>query len=100
MNEGVSVRNVCYARGSVDILRNVYVSVPKAEIYCLLGPSGCGKTTLLRCIVGRLNPSDGDISLFGLALGHPCLRVPGELVSISKFANRMNYLNHFHYTRK
>ncbi|XP_074595382.1 ABC transporter G family member 20-like [Brevipalpus obovatus] len=77
-NEGVSVRNVCYGKGSVDILRNVYVSVPKAEIYCLLGPSGCGKTTLLRCIVGRLNPSDGDISLFGLALGHPHLRVPGS----------------------
>lgn len=78
MKEGVCVRNLSFSHGKVDILRNVSLCVFQSHIYCLLGPSGCGKTTLLRCIVGRLNPGEGDVSIFGYGLGHACLRIPGK----------------------
>ena len=46
-------------------LENVNMSVPRGTIYGLLGPSGCCKTTLLRCIVGRLKPRHGTVTVFG-----------------------------------
>ncbi|KAF8781921.1 ABC transporter G family member 23 like protein [Argiope bruennichi] len=51
--------------------------VEKGIIYGLLGPSGCGKTTLLRCIVGRHQPSSGTIKIFGKSPGHDDCTVPG-----------------------
>ncbi|CAG2112683.1 unnamed protein product, partial [Medioppia subpectinata] len=46
-------------------------------IYGLLGSSGCGKTTLLKCALGRLEPSKGSIHLFGRKPGSPESKVPG-----------------------
>ncbi len=33
----------------------------------LIGPSGCGKSTLLKVIAGLLRPTDGEVSVAGLA---------------------------------
>jgi ABC-type multidrug transport system ATPase subunit/ABC-type multidrug transport system permease subunit len=49
----------------VQILKSVRLSVPHGTIFGLLGPSSCGKTTLLRCLVGLLEPDSGSIRLFG-----------------------------------
>ena len=38
--------------GSVEILKNLNLSVNENDFICILGPSGCGKSTLLRCIAG------------------------------------------------
>lgn len=48
----------------IDILKSINLNVPTGCIFGLLGPSSCGKTTLLRCLVGLLEPSAGSISLF------------------------------------
>lgn len=59
---------ICFPRqkpAKVDILKSVDLNVPYGSIFGLLGPSSCGKTTLLRCLVGLLEPSGGCIRLFG-----------------------------------
>jgi ABC-type multidrug transport system ATPase subunit len=48
--------------------------------YGLLGPSGCGKTTLLRCLVGRLQITQGEIIVLGKRPGSRGHEVPGRLV--------------------
>lgn len=48
--------------------------------YGLLGPSGCGKTTLLKCIVGTLKISRGQITVLGKPPAFPGHDVPGKMV--------------------
>jgi putative ABC transport system ATP-binding protein len=49
----------------VDALRGVDFNAKLGELTFIVGPSGCGKTTLLSVITGLLNPSAGDVELFG-----------------------------------
>ncbi len=46
-------------------LKSVSANIGENEFFTLLGPSGCGKTTLLRCIAGFEEPTEGEILLYG-----------------------------------
>ena len=50
---------------STAALNGVSFDVKEGEFLSILGPSGCGKTTLLRIIVGLLEPTDGRILMDG-----------------------------------
>ena len=50
---------------AVHALADVSLDIRDNEFFTLLGPSGCGKTTLLRCIAGFEQPTEGRILLFG-----------------------------------
>ncbi|KAH7645562.1 LOW QUALITY PROTEIN: ABC transporter G family member 20 [Dermatophagoides farinae] len=77
----VDVRDVTFTYGfgqkSLLTLKKINVSVPQGKIYALLGSSGCGKTTLLRCVLGRLQPQSGVIRVFGQEPGSEYSPVPG-----------------------
>jgi len=45
--------------------RDVDLALRPGEVYCLLGPNGAGKTSLLLQIVGDLEPTSGQITIFG-----------------------------------
>lgn len=47
---------------------DVTLEIRRGELVCLLGPSGAGKTTLLRLMSGMIEPSSGDVSVFGVPL--------------------------------
>ncbi|HEY2837647.1 MAG TPA: ABC transporter ATP-binding protein [Pirellulales bacterium] len=70
---GVAVhcQRVCKAFGDGDtrvrVLHDVEVEVRAGEMSLLVGPSGCGKTTLISIIAGLLEPTAGDVTLFGTA---------------------------------
>lgn len=50
----------------VRALHGIDVDVFSSELTLLVGPSGCGKTTLISIIAGLLNPTAGDLDLFGI----------------------------------
>lgn len=70
----VSVRGVSVAYGETTVLREVSFEVGAGEVFGILGGSGSGKTSLLRCLIGLLEPSAGEILLAGASL----LRASGE----------------------
>ncbi len=49
----------------VRALHGIDVDVLSSELTLLVGPSGCGKTTLISLVAGLLNPTAGEITLFG-----------------------------------
>jgi putative ABC transport system ATP-binding protein len=51
----------------VRALQRIDVEIFASELTLLVGPSGCGKTTLISIIAGLLNPTAGDIDLFGMS---------------------------------
>ncbi len=52
----------------VEALRGVDFSVKEGEMIAVMGPSGCGKTTLLNCMSGLDDLSDGDVFIRGRPL--------------------------------
>jgi len=49
------------ARGELDALEDVSLTVGRQDFVCVLGPSGCGKSTLLRTIAGLVPATSGNI---------------------------------------
>ena len=48
-----------------DALDSISFDVVRGEFLSILGPSGCGKTTILRILIGLLEPDGGKIYLEG-----------------------------------
>ena len=53
------------AGGTIEVIKNLSLDLPKGEWLALTGPSGCGKTTLLHILAGLDRPTSGDILLDG-----------------------------------
>ncbi|MFO0948017.1 MAG: ABC transporter ATP-binding protein [Planctomycetota bacterium] len=49
----------------MQALRGGDVEIHPGELTLLVGPSGCGKTTLISIIAGLLDPTKGEVSVFG-----------------------------------
>lgn len=66
----IELRNVCfrYAEAEPLILENVNLRVAPGQFVTLMGPSGCGKTTLVKIMLGLLEPTSGEVLIDGLPL--------------------------------
>ena len=65
MGNSIEVKDLTLNFGSVSVLKNMNLDVAEGEFVVLLGPSGCGKTTLLNCLAGLLDITDGQIWIKG-----------------------------------
>ena len=54
--------------GESHILRSIDLSVQHGEMVCLIGRNGVGKTTLLKSLIGLLQPRSGEVLLEGTSL--------------------------------
>jgi putative ABC transport system ATP-binding protein len=52
----------------VEALRGIDLAVKEGEMISVMGPSGCGKTTLLNCISGLDDLSEGEVLIRGQPL--------------------------------
>ena len=46
-------------------VKDISLSVKKGEIFGFLGSTGAGKSTTIRCLLGLIKPSGGQMTLFG-----------------------------------
>ena len=63
----LEIKNLSFAyEKEKTVLNGVDLTVGQGEFVCLLGRNGSGKSTLARLINGLLQPTEGQISVFGL----------------------------------
>ncbi len=84
LTPSIEVRNVSfrYAPGEAWVLRNVNVHIRAGESVAIAGPSGCGKTTLLKIMLGQLQPEEGDVLIGGVPLKQLGLKTYREHIGV------------------
>ncbi|MEJ2663731.1 MAG: ABC transporter ATP-binding protein [Spirochaetia bacterium] len=86
--------------GSYPGIMNINLEINKGEIFGFLGPNGAGKSTTIRCIIGLIKPTRGEIFVFGknkkkrhLEICKDIGYLPGD-IGLYKDLNGNEYLNH------
>ncbi|MGA8502721.1 MAG: ABC transporter ATP-binding protein [Candidatus Sulfotelmatobacter sp.] len=51
--------------GKVEAVRGLNLEIQAGECFGLLGPNGAGKTTTIEILEGLLEPTSGEVSIFG-----------------------------------
>ena len=57
----IKTENICKSFGSVDVLKNVSLTVEPSEVVVIIGPSCAGKSTYLRSLNHLEKPTSGKI---------------------------------------
>jgi len=61
----IKIENLYKSFGSLEVLKNISLTVRQGEVVCIIGPSGSGKSTLLRCLNGLEDITRGRIFIDG-----------------------------------
>ena len=59
----IEVGNLSFSYGNEPILSKIGFSVFKGDFVAIIGPNGTGKSTILRLLLGELEPAAGDIRI-------------------------------------
>jgi len=59
----IEVKNLSYRYGENEayVFKNLNFVIHPGETVAITGASGCGKTTLLKCLMGLITPTEGEI---------------------------------------
>ncbi|NNK15837.1 MAG: metal ABC transporter ATP-binding protein [Sulfitobacter sp.] len=72
----IETHGLCLGYGNDVVLRDVTFSIDRGEIVTIVGPNGSGKSSLLRAVIGALQPASGSVTRAkGLRIGY----VPQQL---------------------
>lgn len=59
------------ARGTVDVIQKIDLTVRENELLVLFGPGQCGKSTLINCMSGLERVSAGEVTVNGKTVTRP-----------------------------
>ena len=82
----ISLKDVCVHLGEKDVLHNIDLQIEEGLFVGLIGPNGGGKTTLLKVILGLMQPTRGRVRIYGhppqelTRAGHSVGYVPQRLL--------------------
>lgn len=66
MSAAIELEHVSFHYEGARVLEDVNMCLEEGHVGCLIGPNGGGKSTLLRLILGLLQPASGRIHVLGM----------------------------------
>lgn len=84
MAYAVEVDDVSVNYGNVEALKNINLKVAEGAFLGIIGPNGGGKTTLLKVILGLIEPEKGKVKVMGRPLNEVVDQI-GYVPQISNF---------------
>lgn len=101
----LKTRQLTKAYEGETVVSNVCMNVREGEIYGFLGPNGSGKTTIMKMITNLVQPTAGEIEIFGEVLKPNSFELLKRMSSIieypifyEKLSARKNLELHANYT--
>ncbi|HAD01485.1 MAG TPA: zinc ABC transporter ATP-binding protein, partial [Porphyromonadaceae bacterium] len=64
MQKLIEIKDVTAGYGNKTVLKDVSLDVLEGDFLGIIGPNGGGKTTLLKVILGLLQPNSGTIRFY------------------------------------
>ena len=83
MTASIRIEGLCAGYGAVQVLDRISLAVNDGETVTLLGTNGNGKSTLMRCIMGVVQPTAGRISAVLDGVEHDLIgKAPEDIVEL------------------
>lgn len=82
----IELHDVSFAYGNDKVISHTNFAIHQGDYIGVIGPNGGGKTTLIRLILGLLQPTTGYISIYGTKLSQ--FRQWSKLGYVSQQASR------------
>ncbi|WP_045860059.1 peptidase domain-containing ABC transporter [Teredinibacter purpureus] len=72
INGRIEVKGLSYRYAEFEpwVFKDVSFSIEAGETVAITGPSGCGKSTLIKCLMGLVKPTEGEILIDGMPVGY------------------------------
>jgi polar amino acid transport system ATP-binding protein len=80
--------------GSLQVLKDINLTVLPGEVVVVCGPSGSGKSTLIRCINGLEVIQSGDIIVDGMSLNDPKTNITKLRAEVGMVFQQFNLYPH------
>lgn len=65
METALKIESLYFSYDHVDVLVDINLELKNGSFLALIGPNGGGKSTLLKLIIGLLEPKRGKVTIFG-----------------------------------
>ncbi len=88
----IRIQHLCKSYGTLDVLKDVSLDIQRGAVTAVLGPNASGKSTLIKCVLGLVNPDSGRILVDGEPIAgqwHYRARI-GYMPQIARFPENLS----------
>lgn len=88
MQNDISINHLFFSYDGTTVLEDINLQYNHKEFLAIIGPNGGGKSTLLKVMIGLLQPTLGEVLLFGkkpLYVSHEIAYVPQDTIANKDF---------------